>query len=223
MLRSPIKIILVDDHQIIRDGISNMLKEADDLMLCGTAADYHQALELLKQSSVDVVITDLSLPDRSGIDLIRKIKEKFPLPRILVLSMYVAEDYIFNALKAGANGYLPKQDTTKAELFQAIRTLYKGEQYFSDSIAQVITKAYSQTVKKANVPDALVKTHTLTTREKEILSLYANGLSNQEISEKLNISIRTVETHKNNIMQKFNFRSTVDMVKFAIRNNLADF
>lgn len=217
-----IKTILVDDHQIIRDGLSNMLQEADDILLCGCASDYNRALELVRKSDPDVVITDLSLPGKSGIDLIRKIKEVFPAVRILVLSMYVSEDYIFNALKAGAWGYLPKQDTTKAELFKAIRTLNKGEQYFSDTIAQIITRVYSHSVKKVPDSESMVKTHTLTTRENEILRLYANGYSNQEISENLNISVRTVETHKNNIMQKYNFRSTVDMVKFAIRNKLTE-
>lgn len=217
-----IKTILVDDHQIIRDGLSNMLQEADDILLCGCASDYNRALELVRISDPDVVITDLSLPGKSGIDLIRKIKEVFPAVRILVLSMYVSEDYIFNALKAGAWGYLPKQDTTKAELFKAIRTLNKGEQYFSDTIAQIITRVYSHSVKKVPDSESMVKTHTLTTRENEILRLYANGYSNQEISENLNISVRTVETHKNNIMQKYNFRSTVDMVKFAIRNKLTE-
>lgn len=217
-----IKTILVDDHQIIRDGLSNMLQEADDILLCGCASDYNRALELVRKSDPDVVITDLSLPGKSGIDLIRKIKEVFPAVRILVLSMYVSEDYIFNALKAGAWGYLPKQDTTKAELFKAIRTLNKGEQYFSDTIAQIITRVYSHSVKKVPDSESMVKAHTLTIRENEILRLYANGYSNQEISENLNISVRTVETHKNNIMQKYNFRSTVDMVKFAIRNKLTE-
>jgi DNA-binding NarL/FixJ family response regulator len=221
-MKNQIKTILVDDHQIIRDGLSNMLHEADDILLCGCVPDYHQAIELLRKSDADVVITDLSMPGKSGIDLIRKVKEDFPSVRVLVLSMYSSEDYIFNALKAGAWGYLSKQDTTKAELFKAIRTLHKGDQYFSDSIAQIITRVYSHSVKKAPDPESVSKTHTLTTRESEILRLYAEGYSNQEIAEKLNISVRTVETHKNNIMQKYNFRSTVDMVKFAIRNKLAD-
>ncbi|MCK9423111.1 MAG: response regulator transcription factor [Bacteroidales bacterium] len=221
-MKQVIKTILVDDHQIIRDGIANMLREADDILLCGCAPDYCSALELIRQSDPDVVITDLSLPGKSGIDLIRKIREVFPSVHVLVLSMYVSEDYIFNALKAGAWGYLPKQDTTKGELFKAIRTLFKGEQYFSNSIAQVITRLYSHSVKQATLPESISKTHSLTARESEILRLYAEGYSNQEISEKLNISVRTVETHKNNIMQKYNFRSTVDMLKFAIRNNLAE-
>jgi len=221
-MNSPIKTILVDDHQIIRDGLTNMLHEADDILLCGCASDYSHALDLVRKSTPDVVITDLSLPGKSGIELIRKIKEIYPSIRVLVLSMYISEDYIFNALRAGACGYLPKQDTTKAELFKAIRTLFKGEQYFSHSIAQIITRIYSHSVKKTLAPESISKSHLLTARESEILRLYAEGFSNQEISEKLSISVRTVETHKNNIMQKYHFHSTVDMVKFAIRNNLAE-
>ncbi|MCK9204906.1 MAG: response regulator transcription factor [Bacteroidales bacterium] len=221
-MKQSIQVFLVDDHQIIRDGLTNMLHDAGDILLCGCAPDVPHALEMISQAHPDIVITDLSLPGKSGIDLIRKVTELYPAIRILVLSMYISEDYIFNALQAGAWGYLPKQDTTKAELFKAIRTLYKGEQYFSDSLAQTITRIYSHAIRKVTAPESVTRAQTLTLRESEILRLYAEGLSNQEISEKLNISVRTVETHKNNIMQKYNFRSTVDMVKFAIRNNLAD-
>jgi DNA-binding NarL/FixJ family response regulator len=221
-MNQKIKIIIVDDHQIIREGLANMIVEADDICLCGSAPDVTLAIELVKKHSPDIIITDLSMPGKSGIELIRKLSEIFPSVRVLVLSMYISEDYIFNALKAGAWGYLPKQDTTKTELFKAIRTIFNGQQYFSDSIAQIITRLYSHSAKKAPAPDLLTKTHTLTSREKEIIRLYAEGFSNHEIAGKLNISVRTVETHKNNIMQKFQFRSTVDMVKFAIRNNLAE-
>ena len=217
-----IKIIIVDDHQIIRDGLSNMIQEADDIILAGCASGYDEALRQIKISNPDLVITDLSMPGKSGIELIGKIHELYPHIKILVLSMYVTDDYIFNTLKEGAMGYLPKQDTTKSELLKAIRTVYNGHQYFSDSIAQQIAMSYSKKAKKSADMDSAVHSHDLTNREREILRLYADGFSNQEISEKLTISIRTVETHKNNIMQKFNFRSTVDMVKFAIRNKLSE-
>ena len=217
-----IKTILVDDHQIIRDGLSNMLQEAGDILLVGCAAGYHEAIELIRESEPDVLITDLSMPGKSGIELIAALRSQYPDIRILVLSMYVTEDYIFNALKAGAMGYLPKQDTTRSELLKAIRTLFQGSQYFSGSIAQVIAMSYAHSARKSTDPETLTRTHTLTGREREILRLYADGLSNQEISARLSISVRTVETHKNNIMQKFNFRSTVDMIKFAIRNNISE-
>lgn len=217
-----IKIIIVDDHQIIRDGLSNMIQEADDIILAGCASGYDEALQQIKISNPDLVITDLSMPGKSGIELIGKIHELYPHIKILVLSMYVTDDYIFNTLKEGAMGYLPKQDTTKSELLKAIRTVYNGHQYFSDSIAQQIAMSYSKKAKRSADMDSALHSHDLTNREREILRLYADGFSNQEISEKLNISTRTVETHKNNIMQKFNFRSTVDMVKFAIRNKLSE-
>lgn len=221
-MKTRIRVILVDDHQIIRDGLSNMLNEAPDIEFCGGAADVAKALELIRKTSPDIVITDLSMPGRSGIDLIRRIGEKHPGTSVLVLSMYITEDYIFNALKAGARGYLPKQDTTKTELLKAIRTIARGEEFFSDSVAQVISKLYSHSAKMLSTPDAMARKASLTARETEILRLYTEGLSNQEIAECLNISTRTVETHKNNIMQKYNFKSTVDMVKFAIRNNLGE-
>lgn len=217
-----IKIIIVDDHQIIRDGLANMIQEADDIILAGCASGYDEALQQIKISNPDLVITDLSMPGKSGIELIGKIHELYPHIKILVLSMYVTDDYIFNTLKEGAMGYLPKQDTTKSELLKAIRTVYNGHQYFSDSIAQQIAMSYSKKAKRSADMDSALHSHDLTNREREILRLYADGFSNQEISEKLNISTRTVETHKNNIMQKFNFRSTVDMVKFAIRNKLSE-
>jgi DNA-binding NarL/FixJ family response regulator len=221
-MKNKIKVLLVDDHQIILDGLSNMLKEAGDIEVCGSAADITKALEMIKKTIPDVVITDLSMPGKSGIELIRRISEKHPDTYVLVLSMYVTEDYIFNALKAGAKGYLPKQDTTRAELLKAIRTIARGEEFFSDSVAQVISKLYSHSAKSTATPDSMARKANLTSRETEILRLYTEGLSNMEIADRLNISIRTVETHKNNIMQKYNFKSTVEMVKFAIRNNLGE-
>jgi len=221
-MNNPIKVILVDDHQIIRDGLSNMIQEADDITLVACAAGYDEALEKISALPPDVVITDISMPGKSGIELIGKIHDRYPEISILVLSMYLTDDYIFNALRKGAMGYLPKQDTTKKELLQAIRTVHKGIQYFSSSIAQQIATTYTHSSKRSSTPEAVARAHNLTNRERDILRLYADGFSNQEISARLNISVRTVETHKNNIMQKFNFRSTVDMVKFAIRNKLSE-
>ncbi|MEI6884153.1 MAG: response regulator transcription factor [Bacteroidota bacterium] len=221
-MKNRIRVLLVDDHQIIRDGLVNMLKEAGDIEICGTAADAAKAFEMVRKTCPGVVVTDLSMPGGAGNDLIRRISEKHPEVNVLVLSMYVTEDYIFNALKAGAKGYLPKQDTTKAELLKAIRSVADGQEYFSDSVAQVISKHYSHMAKSTTTTETLSRKASLTSRETEILRLYTEGLSNMEIADRLNISIRTVETHKNNIMQKYNFKSTVDMVKFAIRNKLGE-
>ena len=221
-MKNRIRVLLVDDHQIIRDGLVNMLREAADIEICCSAPDIVTAIEMVRNSQPEVVVTDLSMPDGSGIDLIRRISVKYPEVNVLVLSMYITEDYIFNALKAGAKGYLPKQDTTKAELIKAIRSVAEGKEYFSDSVAQVISKNYSHRAKSTLSTETITRRASLTSRETEILRLYTEGLSNLEIAGRLNISIRTVETHKNNIMQKYNFKSTVEMVKFAIRNKLGE-
>ena len=133
--------------------------------------------------------------------------------------MYASEDYIFKAIQAGAKGYLTKQNTTKEELISAIHRIVNGEEYYSPAVASIMMKNYvNKAQKKSNLETKTVE--SLTTREREILKLYAEGYSNQEIADKLCISNRTVDAHKNNIMQKFEFKSTVDMVKFAIKNNI---
>lgn len=216
-----IKILLIDDHQIVRDGIKTMLQEEEDIDLIGTSSDGNEALEFLKHNTPDVIITDISMQQMSGLEFTAKANLLYSEIKVLVLSMYSNEDYVYNAIKAGAKGYLPKQDTTKAILLEAIRAIQNGEEYYSPSISRVVMKSYINNVKGASLNDSSKK-QSLTTREKEILKLYVEGNTNQEIADKLSISIRTVETHKNNIMQKYNFKSTVDMVKYAIRNNIVE-
>lgn len=217
---SKIKILLVDDHQIILDGIKLMLEGEPNFDICGMAEDGKQALVLAKDLLPDIIITDISMPHLTGIQLIEQIRnEKLP-SKVIILSMYATEDYICSAIKAGANAYLTKQNTTKAELLAAIEAILNNEEYYSPAVAKVIMKNYVEHAKKSGSPD--FKSVALTLREKEILKLYVEGFSNQEIAEKLSISVRTVDAHKNNIMQKFNFKSTVEMVKFAIKNNLVE-
>jgi len=210
---------LVDDHQIIRDGVKTMLIDEDDIDFVGYAANGFNALEMIKQNVPDIVISDISMPDMTGIELTSKIMELNLNIHVLILSMYTTDDYIFNAIKAGAKGILPKQDTNKEMLLEAIRLIYSGEEYYAPSVSKNLMKSYLSSVKKGNISDN-AKKYSLTQREKEILKLYVEGFSNHEVAEKLNISIRTVETHKNNIMQKFDFKSTVEMVKFALKNNI---
>jgi DNA-binding NarL/FixJ family response regulator len=214
-----IKILLVDDHQIILDGVKTMIVEEADIDFIGCASNGVKALEMIKLHSPDIVISDISMPDMTGIELTGQIQELYPNSKVLILSMYTTDDYIYNAIKAGARGILPKQDTTREMLLEAVRTIYAGEQYFAPKISKNLMKNYLSGVKKGTNSEDTRK-YSLTQREKEILKLYVEGLSNQEVADKLNISIRTVETHKNNIMQKFEFKSTIEMVKFALKNNL---
>jgi DNA-binding NarL/FixJ family response regulator len=140
--------------------------------------------------------------------------------KVLILSMYTNEDFIFNSVKAGAKGYLPK-NTSREELLDAIRTIYEGDEFFSDSISRIMLKSY---VRKAKDEDLSSQGGPvpLTSREIEILKLFAEGFINKEISDQLDISIRTVETHKNHIMKKLELKSTVDLIKYAIRNKIVE-
>ncbi len=215
-----IKILLVDDHHIILDGIKLMIQDEPNIEISGIAENGKKALELITEIKPDVIITDISMPSMNGIQLIELIRESDNDTKIIILSMYATEDYICRAIKAGANAYLTKQDTTKDEIMEAISSTINGDEYYSPAVSKIIMKNYVQKNQKNS--GLVVKQNSLTNREKEILILYAEGFSNQEIADKLFISIRTVDAHKNNIMQKFNFKSTVDMVKFAIKNNLID-
>jgi DNA-binding NarL/FixJ family response regulator len=217
---SKIKILLVDDHHIILDGIKLMIQDEPNIEISGIAENGKKALELISEIKPDVIITDISMPSMNGIQLIELIRERDNETKIIILSMYATEDYICRAIKAGANAYLTKQDTTKEEIIEAINSTINGDEYYSPAVSKIIMKNYVQKNQKNS--GLVVKQNSLTNREKEILILYAEGFSNQEIADKLFISVRTVDAHKNNIMQKFNFKSTVDMVKFAIKNNLID-
>ena len=212
-------ILLVDDHRIITDGLKIMLSGSDEHELLGCAKNGEEALHLIRCYQPGIVITDISMPGMSGIELMERIKEVSPATRVLVLTMYTFEDFIYSAIRAGAKGVLAKQDTTREVLMDAVSRVFNDEVYFSPSIARIMLNTACENARHIQ-PGEISKLPVLTTREKEILRLYVEGFTNQEIATKLNISIRTVETHKSNIMQKFNFKTTVEMVKFAIRNNL---
>jgi DNA-binding NarL/FixJ family response regulator len=214
------RIVLVDDHPIVRDGIKALLVGHEDYFLAGEAADGKELLDKLPDLNPDLVILDISLPRMSGIEITKILSEQYPEIKVLILSMHTGEDFIFNAIKAGAKGYLPK-NTTRKELIDAINSLVAGDIYFNDAISNTILKSY---IRKAQNNEANEKdtATALSPREAEILKMVAEGLTNQEISDKLFISIRTVESHKNHIMQKLKLRTTVDLVKFAIRKGIVE-
>jgi DNA-binding NarL/FixJ family response regulator len=215
-----IQIILVEDHQIVRDGIKALLTDTPGIEITGEASSCNELMEIIKTKSPDIVIMDVSLPDGSGIEATKILSEEYPNAKVLILSMHTGEDFIFNAIKAGAKGYLPK-NTTRKEMLEAIQAISKGEEYFSESISNIILKSYIKKAKNGE-KETPPNEEQLTTREMEILKLFAGGLSNQEIADKLFISIRTVESHKNHIMQKLELDSTVDLIKFAIRNKIIE-
>lgn len=214
-----VNIILVDDHPIVRQGIRALVESIGNVRIIGEADQSKALFQLLSHEVPDLIILDISLPHESGIEICRKLQadEKYMHIKCIILSMFTQEDFILNAIQAGAKAYLPK-NTGRDQLVEAIDALMRGEEYFSPEIANIIMKSYVRKAKQESEQD-----NSLSKRETEILQLFAKGLSNQEIADKLFISIRTVESHKNHIMQKLNLKSSVDLVKYAIRAGLTDF
>lgn len=215
-----IQIILVDDHNLVRAGLANLLSGETDLEIIGEAGNGSELMELLYQLHPHLIILDISMPGLSGIELTYNITRQFPGVEVLILSMYTSEEYIFNAINAGAKGYLPK-NTSRHELTEAIRSVAAGQEYYAETINNVILNSY---IKKAKSDSRLpvAEEARLSKRELEVLKLFAQGMSNQQIADKLFISIRTVESHKNHIMQRLELKTSVDLIKFAIRNNLVN-
>lgn len=214
-----IKVVLVDDHRIVRDGIKSILLSEEDIEVIGEANSYNELQNILERVIPDIVVVDISLSDISGIEIVKILAIKHPSVRTMMLTMYTDEDFIFNSIKAGAKGYLPK-NTTKKELIEAIRTVNRGEEYFSENIKNIMLKSY---IKKVHEDDKQVNySRVLTRREEEILKLCAQGFGNKEIAEKLFISARTVESHKNHIMNKLELKSNVELILFAIKNKIID-
>lgn len=212
-----IKLFLVDDHKIVLDGIKALLTGHDDILIIGEAANGEELINLFGHSIPDIILMDISLPGISGIELCRQVKAEHKDVRVLFLSMYTNQEFILNAINAGASGYLPKNISQK-ELLDAIRTIYEGGDYFrgiiSDTIISSLLRKSREADNKAGTSELLSK------RETEILRHIADGLSNQQIAERLFISIRTVESHKNHIMQKLNLKTPVELLKFALKNHI---
>jgi DNA-binding NarL/FixJ family response regulator len=223
MNKKKIGIFLVDDHQIVRDGIKSLLQNTPEINISGEASSGKELLEKIAGTETDIILMDISIPDISGIELTKQISKNFPDIKVLVLSMYLQEDFIVNAIAAGAKGYLPK-NTTRHELLNAITKIYEGNEYYSDTISKIILENYISNVRKPKEPEPTKdkETDVLSSREKQILQMVIEGLSNQDIADKLFISIRTVESHKNHIMQKLGIKSLVELIKYAIRNNIAN-
>lgn len=214
-----ISVILTDDHLVVRNGLISMLAAYPDICIAGQAGSGSELKSLLASIRADVVVLDIELPDSSGLELCRYIRSEHPGTRVLILSMYTGEEYIFKAIAQGASGYLPK-NTSKEELSAAIRALAKGEDFFSPVISEIMLSGY---VKKAKSNQtSLQSLHELTKREVAILTMIADGITHQDIAEKLFISVRTVESHKSHIMQKLDLHTTAELVKFAIRQKLIE-
>ena len=214
-----IKILIVDDHDLIRKGIKAMLDEVKDFVIVGEAINGKEAIEQTKKLSPDIIIMDISMPVMTGIESIQIIKNDFPLVKTLILTIHSEDEYMEQIYKSGASGCLYK-NAGKNEFELAIRSIKNGERYFCRGLADALLRDYYNKKEEStqNIPSR--EENPLTKREIEILKLLAEDSSNQKIADKLYISLRTVETHRKNIMQKLHLNSTVALVRYAVRTGI---
>jgi DNA-binding NarL/FixJ family response regulator len=210
---SPYRIILADDHVMFRKGIKSILEKNKDFIVVGEAGDGLELLELLKNVTADMVILDISMPHLRGIEATEEIKMISEDVKVLILSMHKDKEYVRSAISAGAEGYLVKEDAD-TELFSAIEKIQQEGRYLSPLLMDELTDKLFEMNKKGRL---LQEDEPLTTREREVLKLIAEGLSNKDIADRLFVSVRTIEHHRAHIMRKLNIKSTANLVKYAIR------
>jgi two-component system, NarL family, response regulator NreC len=211
-----IKVLLADDHRVFREGLRALLERSPDFRVVGEAESGRTAVRLARELGPDVIVMDISMPDLNGIDAARQIAGRMPHTRIVALSMHSDRRFVTEMLKAGARGYLLK-DCTCDELILAIRTAAAGKTYLSPAVADEVVKAYlDQSPESAGDSDA----SALTDRQREVLQLLAEGRTTRQIALHLHVSIKTVETHRHQIMDKLNIHSIAELTKYAVREGL---
>lgn len=212
----PLKILLADDHTVVRKGLRYLLEAQGSHTVIGEAADGREAVRLCLELKPDVVVMDVAMPGLNGIDATAQIVKENPDVAVVILSMHSDESYILRALTSGAKGYLLK-DSAEEDLVKAIETVALGKPFFSPAIAQAMLNDYVRQLQMRGVQDSY---DLLTDREKEVLQMLAEGKSNKEVAAILNLSPYTVETHRNRIMQKLNLHNTAELVLYAVRKKL---
>jgi len=211
-----IRILLADDHNIMRDGLRLLLERQPGFEIVGEASDGRHALSLAQEFRPDVAIIDIAMPGLNGIEATRRITETCPQTGVIILSMHCDESYVIRSLKAGARGYLLK-DSARADLISAIRAVTQAKTYFSPKISQILQEDYIQELAQKGQDDSY---DLLTDREREVLQLIAEGLANKEIANKLNLSVYTVDTHRSHILRKLNLHSVPEVILYAVRKNI---
>ena len=213
------KVVLVDDHHLIRMGIKALLKPESGIIVVGEVDKAKYTLNYIEAKQPDVVLMDISLVDGDGILLTKEIIDLHKGIKVIILSMHVKEDFIQRSIRAGASGYILK-DSPKDELIKAIKEVAKGDKYFASEVSQLMVSSYVN--KAGDFAEKKRKLSGLTKREVEIIRLLSDGLSNQKIASQLGISHRTVDTHRTNIMQKVKVKNVAELVKYSIINKLIE-
>jgi len=218
-VKSITKVLLVDDHALIRQGVQSMLEQFDDLEVIASVASGEDAINSVNEQKPDVILMDIMMSGMTGIEATRWIKENYPDIKVVMLSAEISKTYVSASIQSGVDGYLPK-DVDSGTLIEAIRVTSAGGRYFNDAIMKLVFEASLQK-EKVKAP-AKSLPNNLTAREYEVLQLIALGKSNKELAEELFISIKTVETHKTNILQKLGLKNTAEVVRYAIKNKIID-
>jgi DNA-binding NarL/FixJ family response regulator len=211
-----IRIILADDHEILRHGLSRSFEQESDIKVIGQASDGHSAVDMVRELQPDVVIMDIGMPDLNGVEATRKIVKNYPQVKVIGLSMHSSDKYVREMFKAGASGYLLKNCPFE-ELTEAVRTVAGGKTYISSSIGDIIVKEY------ASKPDKEKSAFTLLSqREREVLQLLAEGKTTKQIARRLHISPKTVEAHRLRIMERLDIDNVAQLTKYAIQEGLTE-
>ncbi len=215
---SKIRVLLVEDHEIVRKGLRSLLDQKIDIEVIDEAADGIEALKKIKQLHPDMVIMDISMPSMNGLEATRRIKKRFSDIKVLILTMHCTVEYIHEILKSGASGYVVKQSAPK-ELFSAIEAVQRGDSFLSPSVSKKVIEEFKQQIDKGSEKNGY---NSLTEREREILQLIAEGRSNREIAKLLFISVKTVDTHRANLTRKLGLHGIADIIRYAIHKKIID-
>lgn len=212
-----IKVFIADDHKILRESLHILLSQQDDIEVIGEAAGGLEAFEKIQALRPEIAVLDISLPQLNGLDLAARLAQERPETKIVILTMHKSEEFVKRALSVGVKGYVLK-DNALEDLIACIQAVHEGKAFLSQSVTQLVVDEFVKNLKERDS----TQSEAISTREREVLQLLAEGKSNKKISETLNLSVKTVETHRANIMRKLGLRNIADLVLYAVRNHIIE-
>jgi DNA-binding NarL/FixJ family response regulator len=212
----PIRVLIADDHTLVRESLVSLLQQDGDVQVVAQASDGLETVEKAIATRPDIVVTDISMPRLNGIEVVRRLKEALPDTRVLVLTMHQEDEYVLQAVRVGASGYLVK-DSAASELLAAVRSLRAGRGYFGPQASKALAEQMQHPGREVGDPYG-----SLTAREREVFHLIAEGLTTKEIARKLEISVKTAENHRARVIDKLGVRNTAELVRYALRRGLLD-